>query len=147
VSQSDAVAARAALRGIATALPAPEPSTTLARAAPRSPMIGAWLATARRPGSSDGLAAIEAALWVVESGPVGAALLADAQALAELPVRCVVWGAAEGTVPEAWARLPRQSPPPLPITALEPEDSVARLYEGLAQSLLAGFGNSGGSHA
>ena len=147
VSQGDAALARDTLRGIATASPAPAPATTLARAAPRSPMIGAWMATARRPGSASGpaLAGTEAALWVVEAGPGTGTPVPESQALGDLPVRSVAWGAPEGTALEFWARVPRHPLGRLPIAVLDPEHPAARLYESLAQSLLAGFGTTGGA--
>jgi hypothetical protein len=83
----------------------------------------------------------------VEPGSAAFSPLPETNPFAELPVRTVVWGAAEGASPEAWARVPWHPLARLPIAVLEPEHAVARLYEGLAQSLLAGFGTSGGSHA
>ena len=152
-----------ALERWAPLLEAPVAPTTLARVAAHSPMFGAWMATATRAPEARGSAArlwdapaprlLDAALWVLgaaatPSGEVALRHLADA--LAPTPLHRLVWGDEATPTPGAWARLPSH---PLvtrvrqPLSALYPEHPVARVYESLAQSLLAGLGRRTGTHA
>jgi hypothetical protein len=150
-------AALPALAAVAPLLALPATDTTVERAAARSPMFGAWLATAQRPQPLQRVAAVveqpsvDGALWVRAAGENGGENEASGLAgyLAPAPVHELAWGdGGAAAAPPAWARLPAHPVPPRwPIAVLEPEHAASRLYEGLAQSLLAGLARRGGSHA
>jgi hypothetical protein len=63
------------------------------------------------------------------------------------PVHALVWGGevAPGATP--WARVPVHPTAAAlgqPVSSLDPEHPASRLYENLAQALLAGLGRHGG---
>jgi hypothetical protein len=139
--------------------------TTLERAAERSPMFGAWMASAARgpaaarvpsprPAAVSGAGALDAVLYVVEARTSTAddvMLRRCAAQLAPAPVHRIVWGATlqDAAVPGAWARVPRCTPCSglrQPLSAVDPDHPSARVYESLAQSLLAGLGSKAGPH-
>jgi len=143
-----------ALAPYAESLAAPAPVTTMERAATRSPMFEAWMATARRPPRREPAASpaarldrnqpLTALLDVVV--PVGDAGVASGYA--GVPVRPLGWG--DATPAAGWARVPAHAPPAhLPLAVLEPEHPVGRVFESLAQALLAGLGRrrEGDAHA
>ena len=144
---------------LATVHEAP-PSSTAARAATHSPMFEAWMTTVTRGAGREPLPAAASAA----SGPFDALVVVRDRApgpgedmalrrlrerLAPVPVQILEWGES-GMVPTAWARVPAHpvhSAVRAPLSALYPEHPAARLYEGLAQSLLAGLGSKGGARA
>jgi hypothetical protein len=153
VAQADVVIVRlperepqALLLRVCAALASPAAATTMERAAARSPMFEAWMATARRPAPRPPRPAvvcerIEDLLDVAVQVGNGA----PADALGSVPLRPLAWGAGS---PPAWARVPDHVPPPrLPLALLDPEHAVARVFEGLAQALLAGLGRRPGGEA
>jgi hypothetical protein len=139
------------LQALARLFPAPPATSTLARAAARSPMIGAWLASAQRPvpvESAVPATRIDVALWVVDAGLRHAEPPADlVQALEEIPRR-VLYGLDAHPSPGdgMWAHLPLHgSPGWMPMSALDPEAPEARRYEGFAQAVLAASARPGGA--
>jgi hypothetical protein len=140
-----------ALEDLGACIPAVTADTTLERAAARSPMIGAWLATAQRPAAGPRRAPetrpADAVLWLSDARRPAPPAAADL--FRNVPLREVVWAASPDASGQAtpWARVPPHSASRWPITAFDPVHSVARLFEGLAQSLLSGLGRSGGAHA
>lgn len=139
----------------ATSAPAP---TTMARAASHSPMFEAWLATAasRRPPAARvaplprGEARFLDAAIAVGEATANENRTAIAARLQPTPVHRLVWGIAppnaSGSTP--WAHVPQHASAALlgqPVSSHDPEHAAARIYENLAQALLAGLGRSGGS--
>jgi hypothetical protein len=128
-------------------------------------MFGAWMASATRgpaaarlpaprPAPVPAPQALDVVLCVLEAGPSIAdevLLRRLAEQLAPAPVQRIVWGASpdSASVAGTWARVPHH--PPFtgarhPLSAHDLEHPAARLYESLAQSLLAGLGSKGGTH-
>lgn len=137
------------------ALPAP---TTVERAASQSPMFEAWMASAVRaprpaarvaPVEPDESGGFDAVLSVHDREPESGSEEATRAALgrgAALPVHILLWGGTPQAAAPVWARIPAH---PLrcgarqPLSSLEPEHPASRLYESLAQALLAGLGGRG----
>jgi hypothetical protein len=135
----------ASLLPLGSALALPATATTMERAASRSPMFDAWMATARRPQRPRPAATVsrlEDLLDVVVR--VGEAPVVAA--LGGVPVRPLAWGDAAAAA--GWARVPAHAPPAhVPLALLDPEHPVARVFESLAQALLAGLGRRAGGDA
>jgi hypothetical protein len=152
VAQADVVVVRlperepqALLQRVCAALASSAAATTMERAAARSPMFEAWMATARRPVRPPRPAAVCERVEDLLDVAVQVGNGAPADALGGVPLRPVAWGAGS---PPAWARVPDHVPPPrLPLALLDPEHAVARVFEGLAQALLAGLGRRPGGEA
>jgi len=104
-----------------------------------------------RPSSPADGAPLDAVLFVAGPGSAAENGLSGCEVLARGRVHLVLWGesAAHGSA-QPWARI---RPGPFgpgsrqPLSALDPEHPAARLYEGLAQSLLAARGCRGGGGA
>jgi hypothetical protein len=143
------------LHGWAAALQVTAPTTTLRRAAATSPMFEAWRSTAARPAAARPTGAwrppttqlLDAALCVVPAEPTDAddaALHEFAVALAPAPLHQLAWGEAAGApAGPVWARVPAHGVAGAsrqPLSSLDPDHPVSRLFESLAQSLLAGAG-------
>lgn len=134
-----------------------ERETTVAQAAPNSPMFGAWLATARRspaPPASGPDQALDALVFV-HAGANGAEVAAQFRAL--MPwlgpgrVHLLRWGnGGKAMQPQPWGWITPYAPLAqgrLPFSLVHPDHPAARTYEGLAQSLLATRGSRGGVYA
>lgn len=136
-------------------LPAP---TTMARAASQSPMFEAWMASAvRAPRPAARLeraslarrAGFDAGLAVHDRVPAPGAEAAMRETLgrgAALPVHTMLWGETAESASPVWARIPHhplQGGVRQPVSSLDPEHTVSRLYESLTQALLAGLGTRG----
>jgi hypothetical protein len=139
-----------ALQALAPLLATLPVDTTLTRAATRSPMFGAWMATAQRPPTArraPGTTVVDAALWILDGRDPAPASIppAEPDTWAAVPLRTIAWGGtASGPGVATWARVPEHPcVAHLPVSSLEPEHPAARLYESLAQSLLAGLGSVG----
>jgi hypothetical protein len=131
---------------------APEPTTMTRAASAHSPMFEAWMAsaTARRPAAR--LVAttlpigrgLDAAIAVGRSMPQASALAACVH---PAPVHALVWGGEVAAGATPWARVPLHPTAAAlgqPVSSLDPEHPASRLYENLAQALLAGLGRHGG---
>lgn len=138
--------------------------TTMARVGERSRMFGEWLQGARSGGASLPGAQPPAARQA--TGPLDTLLFVHA---ASTPnritenvgsfgaftspgrVRIVAWGdAASNLEPQPWACIrsyPLRLASRQPLSSAYPEHPAARMYQNLAQSLLAGSGNAGGLRA
>jgi hypothetical protein len=136
-------------------------STTMVKAAARSPMFGTWLETAHRsePGEeilpSPASPHVLDALLLVHDGQPAEPLQDEITRLSRwLPasrIRLVGWGANRaptGLQPWAWIQ-PHEGPSAglQLLSSLFPEHPASRTYQGLVQSLLAGAVQRGGMHA
>jgi hypothetical protein len=157
--------AEALVAPLGVLLELPPTPTAMARAASRSPMFDAWMATARRApdGARPAAASIARepstrgpfdALVCVHASPPAAgeelALRRLGERLSPLPVHVLWHGETPAGAAPVWAHVPAHAPRGcgrLPLSSLDPEHAVARLYEGLAQALLAGLGSRGGVRA
>jgi hypothetical protein len=135
--------------------------TTMARVGSRSRMFGEWLQGARGASGvhdeSDAGAAppevlpFDALVYVhgmSNTEHLSENLGAFQALLTPERVRVVAWGdAAADLEPRPWACIrsyPLRLATRQPLSSLYPEHPVARLYQSLAQSFLAGLGGSGG---
>lgn len=137
------------MRELSLLFPPPPASSTLERAAARSPMIGAWLATAQRPANPEPQTPptpVDILLWIVDAGRASEEPPAELlQALVVTPRR-IFYGPerSPGVAGTVWARVPAHASPDwVPISALDPEHPAARTYEGFAQALLAASARPG----
>jgi hypothetical protein len=145
------------LQRLAPALALPPPVTTMERAATQSPMFEAWMKTARRGDQPRPAAQVVPAREVVKHiQSVDAAIRifkSDASPalpvamLGSVPVHGLEWGPSSATQRPAWARVPAYAlHPQLALAVLEPDHPAVRVFEGLAQALLAGLGRGGPAH-
>lgn len=138
--------------------------TTMARVGSRSRMFGEWLQSARGAPRVDDEP--DAATAPADAEPFDALVYVHGTQSSEhlsenlgafralLPperVRLVAWGdAAAQLEPRPWACIrsyPLRLAERQPLSSLYPEHPVARVYQSLAQSLLAGLGGPGGARA
>ncbi len=150
--------AQSELQRLAPALALPPAVTTMERAATQSPMFEAWMKTARRgdrlrpaarvattPELAPQVPAVDVAIRVFKGDAQPAAALSGG--LDSVPVHGLEWGPSSATPRPAWARVPAYAlHPQLALAAIEPDHPAARVFESLAQALLAGLGRGGAAH-
>lgn len=135
--------------------------TTMARVGERSRMFGEWLQGARADSNAPGAERRPAARQ--QAGPLDTLLFVHGASTPERVtenvasfgaftspgrVRIVAWGdAASNLEPQPWACIrsyPLRMALRQPLSSVYPEHPAARMYQNLAQSLLAGSGSAGG---
>jgi len=148
-------AAAEALAPLAMSLAAVGIATTMQRVATHSPMFEAWLSTARRGEAAAPAARLESGHGASRRDLLDVAIrvqrpgaAAGVRQVGRVMVRPLVWGDAVPAVPGACARVPPyRLHARLALAAVQPDHPAARVFEGLAQALLAGLGSGGGGRA
>jgi hypothetical protein len=133
------------------------PPSTVAQAAARSPMFNAWFETARRSAAAPAAPPTHTldVLVFVHAGADADAVAGHFRALVPWlgpgRVHLLGWGSGPRPAqPLPWAWIAPYTPLAqgrTPLSSVLPEHPAARTYEGLVQSLLAGHGSRGGTHA